>query len=251
MNPPVLPPLTRRELVPIAAAVGAAGLYTLRWYIGDMLPPQLAGVYNWLAIVGGVAAVVSLEGVLVSTVMSIRQHGPSRWGYAAIAVTASFSALVALDLYGAFGAQTVAVPPFAPTETSSGTAWLHAAFALSLVCYLMHLAQPSAIGQRLRTLNAALSEANRLAEDSQRKYDDERARLMGDLVTLRGELAQAQQVRSAAPELSDGSDRLLDMAVALRKRGESLRSIARISGIHESTLRYQLRNRAQDEEGEE
>lgn len=112
------------EKAPIVGLFLAQGLYVWRWYVGDaLLPPAL--------VIGaaGLAAVTAIDGAMVATVAGMRAGRRSRASVAAILVTAAFGAAVALDLYGAI---------------SGASAWLHAGFALTIVCYLLHLAAPVA-----------------------------------------------------------------------------------------------------------
>lgn len=131
------------EKWPIGAVFTAQGLYVAEWYVGERMPAELAGALSWLAVLGGVAAWFAIDGAMIATVMGMRAGRRSRWSVAAIIVTAAFGAAVALDLYGAF---------------STGSAWLHAGFALTIVCYLMHAAAPKA-GQVNAPANSGEDEA--------------------------------------------------------------------------------------------
>jgi len=111
------------EKLPILGLFLAQGLYVWQWYTTFAPHPVAVAL-------GGVFAVAAIDGAMVSTVAGMRSGRRSRASVAAIVVTASFGALVALDLYGAVGGIS---------------AWLHAGFALTIVCYLLHLAAPRAV----------------------------------------------------------------------------------------------------------
>ena len=109
------------EKAPIVGLFAAQGLYVWSWYT-DMAP------WSTVVAMAGLAAVAAIDGAMVATVAGMRAGRRSRASVAAIIVTASFGAAVALDLYDAI---------------TMVSAWLHAGFALTIVCYLLHLAGPA------------------------------------------------------------------------------------------------------------
>ena len=122
--------LTFWEKLPVAGLFLAQGMYVLRWYVGDLASEAFTtNTVPTLQLVGGVAAMLGIDGAMIATVAGMRAGRRSWWSAAAIITTAAFGASVALHLYGAFGAE-------APG------AWLHAGFAVTIACYLLHLAQP-------------------------------------------------------------------------------------------------------------
>ncbi len=119
--------LANWEKWPVAALFIASGLYLMEWYAGERLAiPEEA--MRYIATIGGVAAMVAVDGAMIATVAGMRQGRRGRWSYAAIVVTALFAAAVALVLHGALP-HTVG-------------AWLHAGFVATIATYLLHLAQP-------------------------------------------------------------------------------------------------------------
>lgn len=167
------------EKWPIGAVFTAQGLYVAEWYVGARMPSALAGVMAWLAVFGGVAAWVAIDGAMIATVMGMRQGRRSWWSILAIVVTAAFGAAVALDLYGAF---------------SRGSAWLHAGFALTIVCYLLHAAAPrvthraDTLARERDELEAKWLDASMLAN----KRGAEVTRLGAEVARLEGLVAQTE-----------------------------------------------------------
>lgn len=117
--------LHRWEKWPVIGLFLAQGLYIFEWYIDRRMPPEMAGIVPWLALIGGLAAMVAIDGAMIATIAGMRAGRRSRWSYAAILLTAGFGAAVALHLYGAI-------------EDDVGD-WLHAGFALIIAAYLLHL----------------------------------------------------------------------------------------------------------------
>lgn len=115
------------EKWPIGAVFVAQGLYVFTWYVGARMPDAITWLVPWLYVAGGVAAWIAIDGAMIATVTGMRQGRYSYWSVAAIIVTAAFGAGVALNLHGA---------------VQFASSWLHAGFALTIVCYLMHLAAP-------------------------------------------------------------------------------------------------------------
>jgi hypothetical protein len=117
------------EKWPVGALFAAHGLYVWEWYVGARMPAEVRDAMGWLAVAGGVAAWLAIDGAMIATVAGIRQGRRSVWSVAAIVVTAVFGAAVALNGHG---------------ELQEMGAWLHAGFAATITCYLLHLAQPRA-----------------------------------------------------------------------------------------------------------
>lgn len=120
--------LTQWEQWPVVALMAAAGLNTALWYIGASMPEGSAQVLPWLVVLAGIASVIAIDGALVATIAGIRQGRRGRWSYATISVTALFTALAALSAHQVL--------------SRDASAWLHGLFALTIVAYAMHLAQP-------------------------------------------------------------------------------------------------------------
>lgn len=121
--------LERWEQWPVAALVAAAGLNTAIWYVNTTITGILPLATQVMVTLAGVASVVAIDGSLIATIAGMRQGRRSYWSTANIFITALFTALAALaahDVLPMIGA------------------WLHGMFALTIVAYLMHLAQPRA-----------------------------------------------------------------------------------------------------------
>jgi len=114
------------EAWPVGALVAAAGLNTALWYAGPTLPGPVAWALPWLTAAAAVASVIAIDGSLVATIAGMRAGRRSRWSAANIVVSAVFTGLAALAAH--------TLPTIGP--------WLHGLFALTIVTYAMHLAQP-------------------------------------------------------------------------------------------------------------
>lgn len=223
------------EKAPIVGLFLAQGLYVWRWYVGDALAPPAEVVA-----LAGVAAVAAIDGAMVATVAGMRAGRRSRSSIAAIIVTAAFGAAVALDLYGALNLVS---------------AWLHAGFALTIVCYLLHLAAPvrrvdarparrlarrrrwsRTLIKHLRTARAALAEA---------RADADTARALAAQEAQRAarwqEAARASEERAAQASGVDART----VAQWLAQSGVSGREIARRLSVAESTVRSWTKEPAQ------
>lgn len=118
--------VARWEAWPVGALVAAAGLNTALWYAGPTLPGPVAWLLPWLVTAAAVASVIAIDGSLVATIAGMRAGRRSRWSAANIVVSAVFTGLAALAAH--------TLPAIGP--------WLHGLFALTIVTYAMHLAQP-------------------------------------------------------------------------------------------------------------
>jgi hypothetical protein len=112
------------EKLPLALLMAAQALIVFRWYAANDLPLLVQEVMPWITTLFAVAAAVALDLVVVTTTMGRREGRESIYGMLTSASAATFSALVALDIYGVF--------PFG--------AWLHAAFPVTTFVYAQHLA---------------------------------------------------------------------------------------------------------------
>lgn len=125
------------EKVPIVLMMASQALVVSRWYIGaDVSAAEwVSDAFKWLAIIIGCIAGVALDLAMVTTVISRRNGRRGPWGGLTAAAATSFSALIALEMAGAW-------------EPSP---YLHAAYAVVIFLFVMHLSSP-----RLRALNLPL-----------------------------------------------------------------------------------------------
>ena len=172
------------EKWPVVALFIASGLYLAEWYAGARLavPPSWMA---WIATLGGLAAMVAVDGAMIATVAGMRAGRRGRASYAAILITSLFGGLVALVLHGALPAWV--------------GAWLHAGFVATIAAYLLHLAQPRAVPASVR---AELADARAsLAHER-----DQVAELRGQLASERARPALTIEdaarlfIASGAPE---------------------------------------------------
>jgi hypothetical protein len=215
------------EKAPVVGLFLAQGLYVWRWYVGDAITP-----HPYVVMAAGVAAVAAIDGAMVATVAGMRQGRRSRASYAAIVVTAAFGAAVALDLYGAI---------------TMVSAWLHAGFALTIVCYLLHLAaslpggSPAELREHLAQRDAELTGrdvALRQAQAETAQLREALRQAQAETAQLREALRQAVAQRDAAlarPALEDGA-----ATVQIGGKSYSLRQAAEALDVPEATLRRKL-----------
>jgi hypothetical protein len=235
------------EKLPIVGLFAAQGLYVWRWYVGPEITPL-----TLVVMLAGIAAVAAIDGAMVATVAGMRQGRRSKASYAAIVVTASFGAAVALDLYGAI---------------MLVSAWLHAGFALTIVCYLLHLAAPrasvahdgAALAQE-KEAYAQLHASYARAEAALAQAQEERAQIEQASAQAHAEYAQRErglaQLEQAIAMRDDGLARaqatIAQLEQALAQAGEldlrevaqwgaslgaSKRDLARVLRRPESTVR--------------
>jgi len=217
--------LTWWEKLPILGMMTAQGAYVWQWYVGGVLALPVAVVA-----LAGAFAVAAIDGAMVATVMGMRAGRRSPASYATIVVTAAFGAFVALDLYGA-------VP--------SMSAWLHAGFAATIVCYLLHLQAPRRISvaaeeraaqAEREAAHAALALAQAEADAAQWR---EALALAEDRATQSEE--QAAQLREVAAQAEAGEAQLkARVARRLIDNGTSQREAARLLDMSDGTLRRWL-----------
>lgn len=115
------------EKWPVGALVGAAGLNTAIWYVGASLTGPLQFFTQLMITLAAVASVVAIDGALIATIAGMREGRRSKWSAANIVVTSLFTGLAALSAHDVL--------------PNIGGA-LHGLFALTIVTYAMHLAQP-------------------------------------------------------------------------------------------------------------
>lgn len=136
------------EHYPVAALVAAAGLNTAVWYVGVPLAGHLPTATQVMLTLAAVASVIAIDGALIATIAGMREGRRSRWSTANIIVCAVFTGLAALSAHGVL---------------PGVGAWLHGLFALTIVTYAMHLAQPrqdavARLAARAAALDKALAE---------------------------------------------------------------------------------------------
>lgn len=172
--------LHRWEQWPVGGLVLAAGLNTAIWYAGTALPVEARSVLPWLITLAAVASVIAIDGSLVATIAGMRDGRRSRWSNANIVVTALFTGLAALAAHNVLAW-------IGPT--------LHGLFALTIVTYAMHLAQP----RRDATIALALREQ----EATRREQDlNRREQAVSTREQAPAQIEQVEYIRVARAELS-------------------------------------------------
>jgi hypothetical protein len=170
--------LERWEQWPVAGLVLAAGLNTAIWYAGRLLPGPAWVALPWLITLAAIASVVAIDGSLVATIAGMREGRRSKWSTINICVTATFTGLAALAAHGVL---SVIGPA------------LHGLFAVTIVTYALHLAEPRAAAANLPQVLA----------DAERENASLRAQLAAERerpVVLRLEDAARMLIAAGAPE---------------------------------------------------
>lgn len=231
------------EKWPIGAVFTAQGLYVFAWYVGKQMPAEVTAFLPWLYVVGGVAAWLAIDGSMIATVMGMRAGRRSVWSVAAIVITAAFGAGLALDLYSAL-----------PTDAESGAAWLHAGFALTIVCYLMHLAAPKS-GERVADLKTAVAQLTADVAHAAQQVAQADARVADALARVAQAEAQSGTATAEAEQRAAQARRDLDAArreLARRPQEDgaawivyngqrvTLAQLVEATGTSSSTLRRKL-----------
>lgn len=132
------PKLPLWESGPLWALGLSNGANIALWYVLSMiglnapglnmtLPSWVNGLMPLVIVAGGVAAAVSLDGVLVATLAGVRAGRSGWWSWATILGSGGFSAAIAYAVH---------------SGTFREWAWLHMAQAGVLVLYNFHLSQP-------------------------------------------------------------------------------------------------------------
>jgi hypothetical protein len=222
--------------------VGSASAFNvLLWALGSGLADAAPGLtpLGVLRVAFAVASFVGLDLTIVVTVMAQRDGRRSMWAW----LTATAAMLAA----GGMGLEVAGVVAWP---------WLHAAPVVVLFAFMHHLAAPrvahraEVLAQEVAQTGADLAHlgaelAQRVEDVAQR--DAEAARMRGELAQtgaevarLRRELAHEREAM-AQRQLTDGAE-----AITVGARSFSLRQLARVTGVPESTLRNRM---AQTTEG--
>lgn len=222
--------------------VGSASAFNvLLWALGYDLSAAAPGLspLGVLRVLFAVVSFVGLDLTIVVTVMAQRAGRRSVWAW--LTATAAMLAAGGMAL-----------------EVARVVDWpgLHAAPVLVLFAFMHHLAAPrvahraevlaQAVAQRDADLRIAGDELARLGaelaheREGVAQHDTEAARLRGELAQTAAQLAQARAAL-AQPRLADGAE-----TITVGARSFSLRQLASITGVAESTLRRKV---AQADEG--
>jgi hypothetical protein len=210
-------------------------LWALGYHLADAAPaPTPLGVAR---VIFGLVSFVGLDLTITVTVMAQRDGRRSVWAW----LTAT-AAMLAAGGMGLEVASVVAWP------------WLHAAPVVVLFAFMHHLAAPR-VAQRAETLAQQLAEAEAEAAQADAELaqarrellrvpdllaqrDDELAQTTEDLAQVSANLAQARAALAQAlahPQIADGAETL-----TVGARTISLRQLATVTGVAESTLRRKL-----------
>jgi len=134
-------PLEKWETWPLWALGLSNGLNIALWYvlsmarikapeIGIAVPDRVSAALPWVIVAGGIAAAVSLDGVLIATIAGMRHGRRGLWSILTIIGAAVFSGAIAYAVHAG-------VLNEAPV--------LHVAQAVVLALYNLHLSQRKAL----------------------------------------------------------------------------------------------------------
>ena len=204
--------MTKLEKVALTSAVSGAVFNVFLYGIGANLATANTGLLFYVRIIAAILQAAAFDLVAIATVMG-RQHGRwNRWSWVTAVFSALVSAAIALDVSGVF-----AQP------------WLHAANALIVLAFTLHLlapqrAMPAPRSRQLRRLVRRLC-----------------AELRRERATADGLAAQLRQAHEQARRLEDTSRRGETVEVVMVARRElSVRQLARVLEIPESTVRRKV-----------
>lgn len=155
--------LEQWERWPIWALGLSNGLNIALWYILSMaridapeLPIRvLEQLQAWLPLIvvaGGIAAAVSLDGVLIATIAGMRHGRRGLWSVVTIIGAAAFSAAIAYATHGGW---------------LNDAPYLHTAQAAVLMLYNLHLSQRKILQPEITVSSSASNDTNQSNADRQ------------------------------------------------------------------------------------
>ena len=201
--------MTRLEKVAITSAVSGAVFNVFLFGIGATLATATNGPLLYVRVGAAILQAAAFDLVAIATVMGMRNGRRSRWSMATAIASALVSAAIALDVAG-----VMAMP------------WLHAANALIVLAFTMHLLAPPKEGRApqlrrlVRRLCAILRRERATADQlaAQLRQMHERVRYL------------ESQPRQIEPQ----------EVIVIGERPFSARHIAKITDTPLTTLRRQL-----------
>jgi hypothetical protein len=202
--------MTRLEKVALTSAASGAVFNVFLYGIGATLHSATDGPLFYLRVGAAILQAAAFDLVAIATVMGMRDGRRSRWSMATAVASALVSAAIALDVAG-----VLTMP------------WLHAANALIVLAFTLHLLTPPKEGRarQLRRLARRLISRVRAAEQDVKTTEQM-------LAVARQELSSRQQpvtievIRVARYELTwEQTEQLARMI--LDKRAASMSSVRR------------------------
>lgn len=196
--------LEKWERWPIWALGLSNGLNIALWYILSMaridapeLPIRvLEQLQAWLPLIvvaGGIAAAVSLDGVLIATIAGMRHGRRGLWSVVTIIGAAAFSAAIAYATHGGW---------------LNDAPYLHTAQAAVLMLYNLHLSQRKVLQHETSVSPSASNDSRQLNDDRQMRAGSNGTHIDGFRCRSCGELFDnLEQIRQH--RLADCDGRLL------------------------------------------
>jgi hypothetical protein len=205
--------MTRLEKVAITSAVSGAVFNVFLFGIGATLATATNGPLLYVRVGAAVLQAAAFDLVAIATVMGMRHGRRSRWSMATAVSSALVSAAIALDVAG-----VMSMP------------WLHAANALIVLSFTLHLLAPPKEG-RARQLRKLVRRLCATVRHERATVDQLAAKLRQMDEALRHARAELENVsRQPVPQ----------EIILIAERSYSLRQIAQITEVPLTTLRRRV-----------
>lgn len=201
--------MNKLEKLALTSAVSGAVFNVFLYGIGKTLDTASAGPLFYVRVIAAILQAAAFDLVAIATVMGMRQGRRGRWSMATAVASAGVSAAIALDVAG-----VLAMP------------WLHAANALIVLAFTLHLLTPRKSG-RTRQLRATVRRLCVTVRQERATADQLAVQLRQALEHVRRLEAQPRQQTTI--EILNVSGREL-----------SVRQLARALDVPESTLRRKV-----------
>jgi len=164
--------MTKLEKVALSSAVSGAVFNVFLFGIGATLATAQTGTLFYVRVAAAILQAAAFDLVAIATVMGMRHGRRSQWSMATAGASAFVSAAIALDVAG-----VMTMP------------WLHAANALIVLAFTLHLLTPPQIDSddraRLTRLDSEVAAARQELTETEQLLTAERQ----NMTALRRELA--------------------------------------------------------------
>jgi len=175
--------MTRLEKIALTSAVSGAGFNVFLFCVGATLADAESGVLLVIRALAAVVQAAAFDLVAIATVMGMRHGRRSVWSFLTAAAAALVSALIALDVAGVW-----AQP------------WLHAANALIVLAFTLHLLTPPRLDADERQMLARITAELAVARQDVAERDKALASRADELADVRKQAATLRRELAARPE---------------------------------------------------
>jgi len=175
--------MTRLEKIALTSAVSGAVFNVFLFGVGATLADAESGVLLVIRALAAVVQAAAFDLVAIATVMGMRHGRRSVWSFLTAAAAALVSALIALDVAGVW-----AQP------------WLHAANALIVLAFTLHLLTPPRLDADERQMLARITAELAVARQDVAERDKALASRADELADVRKQAATLRRELAARPE---------------------------------------------------